>query len=58
MDGDVSLKIFVEYVVTLLVCETFVDCCSFDIVWEVVLNTSFNDSDWNVALALLVEATV
>jgi len=43
MDRDVSLKVFVEYVVALLVCKTFVDCCSFDVVGEIVLCASFDE---------------
>jgi len=43
MNRDVSLKVFVEYVVTFLVCETLVDCCSFDVIGEIVSGASFNE---------------
>jgi len=43
MDGDVPLKIFVKYVVPFLVCETFINCCSLDVVGEIVFGTSFDE---------------
>ena len=43
MDWEITLKIFVEYVVPFLISETFVDCCSFDVVWEIVVCTSLDE---------------
>jgi len=43
VDGDISLKFFVEYVVPFLLVEAFVDCCSFDVVGELVFDASFNE---------------
>jgi len=43
VDGDVSLKVFVEYVVPFLLVEGFIDCCSFDVVREFVLGTSLDE---------------
>jgi len=43
VDWNVSLKVFVEYVVSLLIGETLVDCCSFDVVGEVIVCTSLNE---------------
>jgi len=43
VDWEVALKIFVEYVVPFLIVETFIYGCSFDVIWEVVVCTSFNE---------------
>jgi len=43
MDWEVSLKVFVEYVVPFLFIEAFVDCCSFNVVGEVIFNASFDE---------------
>jgi len=43
VNGDISLKVFVEYVVPFLFVKTFVNCCSFDVVGKVILNASFNE---------------
>jgi len=42
VDGDISLKVFVEYVIALLICETLVDCGSFDVIGEIVFDASFD----------------
>jgi len=43
MDGDVSLKVLVEYVVSFLFVETSIDCCSLDAVGESVFDALFNE---------------
>src|SRR6266702_1764851 len=41
--GNISLVVSVEYVVPFLVCKAFVDCCSFDVIWEIVFYTSVDE---------------
>jgi len=43
VNRDISLKVFVEYVVPFLFIEAFVDCCSFDVIGEIVFSASFNE---------------
>jgi len=43
VDREVSLKVFVKYVIPFLVSKAFVNCCSFDIVWKVVVGASFDE---------------
>jgi len=43
VDGEISLKVFVKYIVPFLVTEAFVDHCSFDVIGEVVFCASFDE---------------
>ncbi len=41
VDGNVSLLIFVEYVVPFLIRKALIDRCSFDVIGEIVFCASF-----------------
>jgi len=42
-DGSRAMMDFIEYVVPFLICVTFVNGCSFDVVGEIVFCASFDE---------------